>query len=136
MCRAVFLTLVFVAHSQAFAGEAEVLNVEVSCDDDATCDFNVTVKHADDGWEHYANRWEVRTLDGKRLAVRELAHPHDNEQPFTRSLRNVHIPDDVNKGIVRARDSRHQYGGKEMTVELTKSGALPPNKSLEPPGHE
>ncbi len=120
MCRAVFLTFAFIAHSQAFAGEADVLNVEVICDDDATCDFSVTVKHADDGWEHYANRWEVRTLDGKRLAVRELAHPHDNEQPFTRSLRNVQIPDDVNKVIVRARDSRHQYGGKEMTVELGK----------------
>jgi hypothetical protein len=41
----------------------------------------VTVRHADEGWEHYADCWEVLTLDGEVLATRELAHPHDNEQP-------------------------------------------------------
>ena len=106
--------------SQAFAGEADVVDVTANCRGNSVCDFAVTVRHADDGWEHYADRWEVMTLDGKTLAVRELLHPHDDEQPFTRSLGDVKIPDDISEVVVRARDSRHQYGGKEIIVKLTK----------------
>ncbi len=104
----------------AFAGEADVIDVTVSCRSNSVCDFSVTVKHADDGWDHYADGWEVRTLDGETLAVRELLHPHDDEQPFTRSLTNVKIPDDISEVIVRARDSVHQYGGTEITVKLQR----------------
>jgi len=104
--------------SLSLAGEADVLKVEVDCNDSSSCDFHVTVEHADAGWEHYANRWEVRTVEGEKLAVRTLAHPHDHEQPFTRSLENVSIPQAVNEVVVRARDSRHKYGGKELTVKL------------------
>ena len=110
----------FIVLSQAFAGEADVVDVTANCHSDSVCDFAVTVGHADDGWEHYADRWEVMTLDGKTLAVRELLHPHDDEQPFTRSLGDVKIPDDISEVVVRARDSRHQYGGKEIIVKLTK----------------
>lgn len=118
MYRFVSLTSFLLFQSIVLAGEADVIEVEAICDNDSSCDFNVTVRHADDGWEHHANRWEVRTPDGKRLAVRELAHPHDNEQPFTRSLTDVQIPDDVDEVVVRARDSRHGYGGEEITVRI------------------
>ena len=110
----------FVFLSQAFAGEADVVDVTANCRSNSVCDFNVTVRHADDGWDHYADRWEVMTLAGKSLAVRELLHPHDDEQPFTRSLGDVKIPDDVTEVVVRARDSRHQYGGILKTVKLSK----------------
>ena len=105
-------------HLPAFADEADVLNVDLSCSSDLICDFNVTVKHADDGWEHFANKWEVISPDGKILATRELAHPHVNEQPFTRSLKNVRVPENLSEVIVRAHDSIHEYGGKEITVKL------------------
>ena len=105
---------------QAFAGEADVVDVTANCRGDSVCDFAVTVRHADDGWEHYADKWEVLTLAGKTLAVRELTHPHDNEQPFTRSLGNVKIPDDISEVVVRARDSVHQYGGSQITVKLQR----------------
>jgi hypothetical protein len=50
--------------------------------------FSVTVRHADEGWDHYADRWEVLTSDGTLLATRTLYHPHVNEQPFhPRALR-------------------------------------------------
>jgi len=113
-----YLILTLLVPPPVLAGEADVLSVEAICQSDSTCDFNVTVQHADDGWDHFANRWEVRTPDGKRLAIRELAHPHVDEQPFTRSLRNVRIPDGVTEVIVRARDSVHGYGGKEITVVI------------------
>jgi hypothetical protein len=58
--------------------------------------------------------------DGEVMAVRELAHPHVNEQPFTRSLGAVAIPDDVGSVTIRARDSVHGYGGREITIELPR----------------
>jgi hypothetical protein len=105
----------------AGAGEADVMDVTVSCNSDSVCRFDVTVMHDDEGWEHYANRWEVVSSDGKILATRELLHPHENEQPFTRSLANVRIPGNLSKVIVRAHDLIHEYGGKEIVAALPDS---------------
>ncbi len=48
--------------------------------------FDVTLRHADAGWQHYADNWKILKLDGTLLGRRVLLHPHDNEQPFMRSL--------------------------------------------------
>ena len=112
------LLLLAAAGLPAFAGEADVLDVDVSCKNGRLCSFDVTVRHDDEGWEHYANRWEVLSPDGEVLATRVLAHPHVNEQPFTRSLSNVGIPDGVSEVVVRAHDSVHEYGGEELVVQL------------------
>ncbi len=114
----IILALLVTTYQPALAGEADVLDVDVSCNSDSICGFDVTVKHDDEGWKHYANRWEVLSPDGKILATRVLAHPHDNEQPFTRSLGNVRIPSDLNKVVVRAHDLVHENGGKEFVVKL------------------
>lgn len=100
------------------ADEADVLKVDVVCNSSRLCNFDVTVQHADAGWSHYANRWEIVTSDGAVLATRVLAHPHDQEQPFTRSLRDVKIPSNLKTVVVRASDSVHGLGGKEMTVTV------------------
>jgi len=102
----------------ALAGEADVLDVVVSCNGDSVCRFDVTVKHDDEGWKHYANRWEILSPNGEILATRVLAHPHDNEQPFTRSLANVRIPSDLHEVVVRVHDLQHEYGGEEFVVKL------------------
>lgn len=60
---------------------ADVLFVRARLQADGTWVFEVTVKHEDTGWEHYADLWEVLTPDGEVLATRELAHPHVKEQP-------------------------------------------------------
>ena len=52
------------------------------------------------------------------LGTRVLLHPHDKEQPFTRSLSGVAIPAGTDRVRLRAHDSVHDYGGAEMTVEL------------------
>jgi hypothetical protein len=101
-----------------YAGEADVLDVKVQATTDGTYTFSVTVRHTDVGWEHYADRWEIITPDGKVLGTRVLLHPHVGEQPFTRNLAGVKIPEGTRKVIVRARDSIHKYGGKEMKVVL------------------
>jgi hypothetical protein len=108
------------AGQMASAGEADVLAVEASCNGGTTCRFSVTVQHADEGWDHYANRWEILGPDGKLIGVRELAHPHVSEQPFTRSLGNVNVPADISEVTVRAHDSVHRYGGMEKTVRLER----------------
>lgn len=92
------------------AGEVGVVKVEANRSADGTWRFDVTLHHADEGWDHYANLWQVETPDGKILGERVLAHPHVNEQPFTRSLSGVRIPDTFDQVIVRARDSVHGFG--------------------------
>jgi len=104
----------------AFAGGADVVGAKAIKSGDGSWTFSVTVKHADEGWDHYADKWEVVAPDGTVLATRVLAHPHVDEQPFTRSKRGVKIPDGVTQVTVRAGDKVHGLGGKEMTVTLDK----------------
>jgi len=100
------------------AGEADVVGVKVSKTGERVYRFDVTVRHGDTGWDHYADRWEVLAPDGTVLGVRVLAHPHENEQPFTRSLSGVEIPAGMTEVRVRAGDSVHKFGGAEMTVAV------------------
>lgn len=102
----------------ASAGQADVENVTVERAADGSYSFHVTVHHADTGWDHYANAWSVLAPDGTLLGERVLYHPHVNEQPFTRSLSGVSIPDGISKVIVRARDSQNGEGGRSLEVEL------------------
>lgn len=118
MPRLFFFTLAALLPPFATAGEADVVSAEAVCGEHYVCEFHVTLRHADEGWEHYADRWEVLTPDGELLATRVLAHPHVDEQPFTRSLRNVRIPEGVSQVVIRANDSVHGYGGKTISVTL------------------
>ena len=102
----------------AIAGEADVVAAEATRQGDGTWRFDVTVRHADTGWDHYADRWDVVAPDGTVLDTRVLLHPHVAEQPFTRSLAGVSIPEDVRQVTIRAHESVHGYGGIEMTLDL------------------
>jgi len=117
---AVLLALVALAPGRAIAGEADVVAVEAVEEAAGAWRFDVTVAHADEGWEHYADRWEVVAPDGTVLGARVLLHPHVNEQPFTRSLGGVAIPDGIDRVILRAHDSVHGLGGAEASVELPR----------------
>lgn len=70
-----------------------------------TWSFDVTLKHGDTGWDDYANAWRIVDEKGNVLGLRNLAHPHVNEQPFTRSLSRVAIPADVKEIGIQASDS-------------------------------
>ena len=80
---------------------------------------SVTLRHADAGWEHYANLWVVETLAGAELGRRVLFHPHDNEQPFTRS-ETVRIPPEMQKVRIRAGDNVNGLNSNVVKVELTR----------------
>ena len=102
----------------AWAGEADVLDATARCSVERVCDFSVTVRHADSGWDHYADRWEVLAPDGTVLGTRVLLHPHENEQPFTRSLGGVSVPPGLASVRIRAHDLVHGSGGAEVDVSL------------------
>ena len=100
------------------AGEADVVGVEIRAEGPGLWRFDVAVRHEDEGWDHYADKWDVIGPDGSVLGSRLLLHPHETEQPFTRSLTGVAVPDVVDEVTVRAHDKVHGYGGREMTVRL------------------
>jgi hypothetical protein len=119
------LLLWAVCPGRAYAGEADVLAVKATCDARSVCRFAVTVKHPDTGWKHYADGWEILGPDGKVLAKRVLRHPHVGEQPFTRELTGVAIPQEITEVTVRAHDSVDAYGGKRVEVQLERPSSSP-----------
>jgi hypothetical protein len=118
---AAFLTIVCfsAADPGAIAGEADVVDVSAQRTLENTYTFSVTVTHADTGWDHYADRWQVLGSDGAVLGERILLHPHQTEQPFTRELSGVVIPEGIDEVTIRAGDKIHGFGGAEATLELT-----------------
>jgi len=112
------LTCTFIIGATAYAGEADIVDVKIRMTGTDTFSFDVTVRHADEGWQHYADKWDVVAPDGSVLGTRTLYHPHVDEQPFTRSLSGVTISETIKEVTVRAHDSVHKYGGKTITVAL------------------
>ncbi len=113
----------------ASIANADVLFVKAKQSADGTWRFDVTVAHPDTGWDDYADGWDVLLPDGSVVKVnptdrftRLLAHPHETEQPFTRSQSGIRIPTDVTTVTVRAHDLVDGWGGKTVVVDLTQSG--------------
>ena len=107
-----------IAAFPAIAGEADVIDVKVRAAAPRVCDFDVTVRSVDRGGDYYADAFEVLAPDGRLLGRRELLHPHETEQPFTRELYGVAIPPGVHEVIVRARHKPKGYDGATRMVKL------------------
>lgn len=101
----------------ALAGEAEIVGVRAA-PGASGWRFEVTLRHDDAGWDHYADAWEVRGADGAVFGRRTLHHPHVDEQPFTRALSGVEIPDGVAEVVIHARDSVHGWSPAPARVAL------------------
>lgn len=101
-------------------GCAEVVDAELSAAADGAFVASVTVRSADTGWDRYADRWELVAPDGSVLATRVLAHPHVDEQPFTRSLSGIRIPAGLAVVTVRAHDSVAGFCGRTLEVEVPR----------------
>ncbi len=113
----------------AHAGEADadVLEVHAVDSGDAGWTFHVTVAHPDTGWEDYCDGWDVVTDAGEVLKrdpgdrfTRLLLHPHETEQPFTRSQGSLVIPPGVARLSVRAHDLVDGFGGKTVEIDLSR----------------
>lgn len=99
------------------AGSADVIKGKITLLKNNNYRIDATVKHADTGWDHYANEWRVLDEKGAVLGIRTLHHPHVNEQPFTRSL-TLSIPNNVKIIRIQAKDSVHGYGGKSISLQI------------------
>lgn len=77
-----------------------------------------TISSPYDGPDRYADAFRVLAPDSTVLGVRELLHDHANEQPFTRSLDDVEIPDEVEEVVVEGRDLANGWGGGTVTIAV------------------
>jgi hypothetical protein len=118
--RSILITLVLftLLAGKGLANEVRIVDVEAHQQQDGRYNFSVTLKHADNGWDHYADRWQVLGPGGTVLGDRVLMHPHVNEQPFTRGLSGVAIPAGLKVVSVRAHDKVHGNGPKLFEVSL------------------
>lgn len=115
---------------------ADVIFVRAVQTGEGVWTFHVTVEHPDSGWEDYADGWDVVLPDGRVVLpnpddpfTRLLLHPHETEQPFTRSQGSIAIPPDITTVTVRAHDLVDGFGGKEVVVDLTAVSG--PNFAIE-----
>ena len=112
------LPLLLALSGPAGAGLADVLGARIEQAPDGSYRIAATVRHADGGWDHYADRWEVLGPRGQVIATRVLLHPHVHEQPFTRGLSGVRIPPTWTWVRIRAHDKVHGYGGRQVTLSV------------------
>lgn len=116
-----FATIIFgfmlAGLSVVHAGEVKIVDAKAEKQRDGWV-FHVTLKHADTGWDHYADAWRVVTKNGEELGTRTLYHPHVNEQPFTRSLGDVKIPADVSAVYIEAHDKVHGWSKQRFKVKI------------------
>ena len=96
------ILLSLILSNSVYAQPPLIVKAEASLKPNQLFDIAVTIRHPDTGWDHYASEWIVVDGDGKEIAKRTLYHPHVNEQPFTRNIRDVLIPADANNIIIKA----------------------------------
>ena len=96
----------------------DVVAVRVRAAAPGVFDFDVTVSSPYDTASRYADGFRISTTTGKVLGERQLLHDHKTEQPFTRDLYSVRVPEGIAKVVVQARDQKYGYGGKVVEVVL------------------
>lgn len=104
----------------AWAGEADVVAAKGHRVPGGDFSFSVTIRSRDKGWDYYCDRFEVLSPQGKVLGVRELLHPHETEQPFTREPHGVQIPPGITHAVIRAHHKPRGYDGATLKVELRR----------------
>jgi len=83
-----------------------------------TWSLAVTISSPYDSPERYADGWRVLAPDGTVLGEHTLTHDHAGEQPFTRTMTGLRIPEGVEQIVVEGRDLAHGYGGTTTTIEV------------------
>lgn len=112
-----FLSFAHAGNAQTFPDVIEVTIEESGAN---RFDFSVTLSSPYDSPERYADAFRVMDENGTVFGVRELLHHHAHEQPFTRGLYGITIPDEVRRVIVQGRDLENGWGGGELMVELPR----------------
>jgi len=118
----VLLVGLFANATPGLANEVEIVKTRFEKHGD-TWTVDTTLLHDDTGWDHYADKWRVVDVKGNVLGERILFHPHETEQPFTRSQGGIRIPAETKIVYVEAHDKVHGWSNKRVRVNLGhKSG--------------
>lgn len=111
------IALVLLLPGAAMADPAEIVGATLSPSGDGWR-AEVTLRHADTGWDDYADGWRIEAPDGTVLGTRTLFHPHVEEQPFTRSLSGIAIPEGLATVHIRARTNTEGWADTTRSVAL------------------
>ena len=107
------------ASGLATAGAADVVAGAARQAADGTWSFEVTMRCDDRGADYFCDRFEVLTPTGRVVGVRRLLHDHTDEQPFTRDLQGVTVPDGFPRGVlIRGHHNIRGYDGAALKLEL------------------
>ena len=101
------------------AGQVEIVKTEFTRQGE-TWHIDTTLRHDDSGWSQYADAWRIVSETGDVLGTRVLYHPHENEQPFTRSLAGVKIAGEVHVVYVEAHCKVHGWRSQRLRVDLQR----------------
>lgn len=82
--------------------------------------IEVTLRHPDTGWDHFAKGWRVETEDGSRLGWREITHPSVDEQPVTLSLEAVEVPEGTTRLLIRPKCNLSGWAHDAYVVTLSE----------------
>lgn len=103
----------------AMAGAADVIAATARQAADGSWSFEVTMRCDDRGADYFCDRFEVLTPTARVVGVRRLLHDHTDEQPFTRDLQGVHVPDGFPRGVLlRGHHNIRGYDGAALKLEL------------------
>ncbi|WP_108482882.1 hypothetical protein [Oceaniglobus ichthyenteri] len=114
--KSAFILVFALAAAPVLADPAIVKEVKAQTAND-TWTFSVTLSHGDTGWDDYADGWRVEAANGTVLGERPLAHPHVDEQPFTRSQSGIAIPSGTARVFIRTRTNTE--GWADTTTPFT-----------------
>lgn len=96
----------------------DVVDVRVHVRSDSRFDFDATISSPYDTPQRYADAFRVMSTEGIQFGERNLFHDHASQQPFTRDLYGVAIPEGIKTVVIQARDKKYGYGGKTLQVTL------------------
>lgn len=103
----------------AMAGAADVIAASARQTPDGTWSFEVTMRCDDRGADYFCDRFEVLTPTARVVGVRRLLHDHSDEQPFTRDLQGVRVPDGFPRGVlIRGHHNIRGYEGAALKLAL------------------
>jgi hypothetical protein len=117
----ILLIMLTFLSASAEAGDVQIVRAEFNKNHNNTWNVDVTLKHRDTSWSHYADNWRIVDAKGNVLGDRVLYHPHVNEQPFTRSLSNITLPKGTRTVYIEAHDKEHGWTKKRLRIDLNKS---------------
>ena len=107
----------------AMAGAADVIAAAARQAADGTWSFEVTMRCDDRGATYFCDRFEVLTPTVHVIGVRRLLHDHTDEQPFTRDLQGVNVPDGFPRGVlIRGHHDIRGYKGATLKLDLPARG--------------